>query len=67
MNDNGIEPEVFEAVVMDNRSRWTVSRSSGLPACIGIAEDGRILFCVWRFIDDEQIEIQPLTAYEIDR
>lgn len=63
--DNDVTPEEFEAVVLDERSELTVSRTTGRPARIGITEDGRVLFCVFDWIDKDQTEIEPRTAYEI--
>jgi hypothetical protein len=64
--DNDVTPEEFEMVVQDDRSELVISRSTGRPARIGVTDDGRILFCVFDWIDDEQTEIEPRTAYEID-
>lgn len=63
--DNDVTPEEFEAVVEDHRSRMTTSESTGRPARIGMTDEGRILFCVFDWIDEEQTEIEPRTAYEI--
>ncbi len=64
--DNGVSHEDFEAIVQDDLSEETTSRSTGRPARIGIAEDGRVLFCVFEWTDDDETEIEPKTAYEID-
>jgi len=63
---NGVSPDDFEAVVQDQLSEETTSRNTGRPARIGIADDGRVLFCVFEWADDEETEIEPKTAYEID-
>jgi len=49
--DNDVTPEEFEAVVQDNRSRIATSRSTGRPARIGVTDDGRVLSCVFEWID----------------
>jgi uncharacterized DUF497 family protein len=64
--ENGVSPEEFEAVVKDERSEVTTSRSTGRPARIGVTDDGRVLFCVFDWIDEEQTQIEPRTAYEIE-
>jgi hypothetical protein len=64
--DNDVTPEEFEMVVQDDRSELVTSRSTGRPARIGVTDDGRILFCVFDWIDEERTEIEPRTAYEID-
>ncbi len=64
--DNGVAPEDFEAVVQDARSERTKSRSTGRPAVVGVTDDGRVLFCVFDWLDHEHTQIEPRTAYEID-
>ena len=61
-----VTPEEFETVVQDSQSEVTNSRSSGRPARLGITGEGRLLFCVFDWIDAEQSEIEPRSAYEID-
>ncbi|MEX1028062.1 MAG: hypothetical protein WD049_08670 [Candidatus Paceibacterota bacterium] len=63
--DNDVTPDDFEAVVEDSRSRITTSASTGRLARIGVTEEGRVLFCVFDWIDDEKTEIEPRTAFEI--
>ncbi len=63
--ENGVSPEEFEAVVQDPLSEKTVSWSSGLPAIVGLADDGRVLFCVFEWLDDERSWIYPITAFAI--
>jgi hypothetical protein len=65
LGDNDVTPEEFEAVVQDSRSRITTSDSTGRPARIGVTDEGRVLFCVFDWIDEQQTEIEPRTAYEI--
>lgn len=60
--EHGVTPEEFEEVV-ENARRNIKSDSSGRPACIGITDAGRKLFCVFEFIDP--IEVEPFTAYEV--
>lgn len=63
--ENDVTAEEFEAVVQHNRSRVTTSDSTGRPARIGVTDEGRVLFCVFDWIDEEETEIEPRTAYEI--
>jgi hypothetical protein len=63
--DNDVTPDEFEAVVQDGHSVWTKSRSTGRPTCIGVTDEGRVLFSVFDWIDAEQTEIEPRTAYEM--
>ncbi|QDT13612.1 hypothetical protein [Planctomycetes bacterium K23_9] len=62
---NGVSPDDFETVVMDEASEVTTSRSTGRPVRIGFTDDGRLLLCVFDWIDDQETEIEPRTAYEI--
>ena len=64
--ENDVSLEEFEEVVQDEFSESTTSRSTGRPARIGLTEDGRTLFCVFNWLDREQTQIEPVTAYEID-
>jgi len=64
--ENDVSLEEFEEVVQDEFSESTASRSTGRPARIGLTEDGRTLFCVFNWLDREQTQIEPVTAYEID-
>ncbi len=65
--ENDVTPEEFEEVVQDAFSEATISRSSGRPARIGVTEAaGRVLFCVFEWIDSDEMHIEPTTAYEID-
>jgi len=62
--DNGVSPEEFEAIVQDDLSEITHSRSTRRPARIGLTEDGRVLLCVFDWTDDDS-HVVPVTAYEI--
>ena len=64
--ENDVTPEEFEQVVTDSRSKVTVSRSTGRPARLGVTEEGRLLFCVYDWIDVAKTQIEPRTAYEIE-
>ena len=64
--ENDVSPEEFENVVQDPFSEVTTSRSTGRPARIGLTDDGRALFCDFNWLDDEQTQIEPVTAYEIE-
>lgn len=59
---HGVAPDDFEAVLAEPEEEL-LSHSSGLPAVIGEAHDGRRLFCVYEAIDDTYV--LPVTAYEI--
>lgn len=66
LTEHGVTPKEFEEVVQDAFSEVTASRSTGRPARIGVTADGRTLFCVFEWVDPEETEIEPITAYEID-
>jgi hypothetical protein len=59
--EHGIHKVDFEYAV-SNPVRVDVSRSTGRPCCWGHAQDGRLLFCVYEYLDD--LTIIPVTAYE---
>ena len=59
---HGVTVEEFEEVV--GRPAYnTRCRKSGLPAAIGWV-NGRKLFCVFRHVDETDIE--PVTAFELE-
>ena len=60
---HGVTPEDFE-FVLANPEEETISGSSGRPAAIGSAPDGRRLICVYNELDD--LYVEPVTAYEIE-
>lgn len=62
MAEHDVTQEEFEEVVT-NPDRIVKSRSSGDPAAIGWTSTGRLLFCVFREIDE--LFVEPVTAYEI--
>ena len=61
--NNDVSPDQFE-FVLTNAQRETVIRSTGNPAVVGQDQDGRLLFCVFKKLDD--VTVTPVTAYEID-
>lgn len=61
--EHGVSPEEFEAIVSFPDGQG-VSRSSGLPIAFGETEDGRTLACVYRLLDE--LNIEPVTAYEVE-
>ena len=64
--ENHVSPEDFEHVVQDPFSQATFSRSTRRLARIGVTDNGRVLFCVFEWVDQNQTQIEPITAYEID-
>lgn len=63
LQEHGVAPEDFEAIVSDP-DREETSRSSGRPIAFGFAPDGRYLACVFEKID--QATVYPITAFEIE-
>lgn len=66
LGDNGVTPEEFEMVVQDFRSKRTTSHRTGRPAVVGVTDEGRVLFCVFDWIDKGRTQIEPRTAYYLD-
>lgn len=61
--DHGVTPEQFETAVMHaETNEW--SRSTGRPAIRGRDDTGRMLFCVYEWVE-EDVTIYPITAYEV--
>lgn len=63
LDEHGVSPEEFEAIVSDPDQEDT-SRSSGRPMAFGFTPDGRYLACVFERIDDATV--YPITAFEIE-
>lgn len=60
IGEHGVTPDESEHVVCYPEEAM-LSDSSGRPAWIGRAPDGRRLFCVWEEVDD--VSVFPVTAY----
>ena len=62
--EHGVTQDEFTEVVMDARVIQT-SRSTGLPIVLGTTSMGKRLACVFEWLDEDETEILPVTAYEI--
>jgi hypothetical protein len=62
LDQHGVSVDEFEDVVQ-NPEKIVRSRSSGEFAAMGWSFTGRHLFCVYRLINE--FEVEPVTAYEI--
>ncbi len=58
---NGVEPDDFEAIVM-NPDSAAISRSSGRPMAFGTDNQGEEIVCVYE-IDEDDLTVSPVTAY----
>ncbi len=63
LEEHGISPAEFAEVVSDPEFAGH-SRRSGDPCAKGTTRTGRILFCVYRMIDE--LTVEPVTAYEVE-
>ena len=64
MEEHGVTREEFAEVVMD-ATEMKASRTSGLPLVIGVTSTGKRLACVFEWVDEFEIEVIPVTAYEV--
>ena len=62
LDQHGVTPDEFEAIVCDPESVDT-SRSSGREIAFGEI-DGRFLACVYEMLDGTTV--LPVTAYEVE-
>ena len=62
--EHGVTQDEFTEVVMEARVIQT-SRSTGLPIVLGSTSTGKRLACVFEWLDKNETEILPVTAYEI--
>ena len=62
--EHGVTREEFTEVVMDATEIQT-SRSTGVPIVFGTTSTGKRLACVFEWVDEFEIEIIPVTAFEV--
>lgn len=63
--EHGLTPEDVEPVVMDPDDTIK-SRTSGRPAVRGFTSDGRYIFVVFEFLDEDETTVYVHSAYEVD-
>lgn len=63
--EHGLAPEEVEDVLLDPRSRFEISRSSGRPIAFGSTSTGRYILVAFEEIDESTV--YPITAYEVPR
>ncbi len=61
--ENGVTQDEFEEIVCAP-GQLDASRTTGPPVAIGITASGRLLVCVYEFLDPETV--LPITAFEPD-
>lgn len=61
--EHGVTPDEFEEVVC-NPAEIKRSRTTGRPIAIGETSTGKILMCVYEYLDDTTLI--PVTAFEPD-
>ncbi len=62
--EHDVTPDEFEAIVQSLHSQRDTSRATGRPLAFGRASDGRILACVYEFVDPTTV--LPVTAFEVE-
>lgn len=62
--EHDVTQDEFTEVVMDARVIQK-SRSTGLPIVLGSTSTGKRLACVFEWLDEDETEILPVTAFEI--
>lgn len=65
IGQHGVTPEEFEEVVL-NAKTIRRSGSSGRPLVFGPTSSGKYLACIFEYMDSDETEVLPVTAYEID-
>ena len=63
IEQHGITIDEFEAVVCDPLEN-DISRNTDRPIAIGLGDDGRLIVCVYEFVDE--FDVIPITAYEVE-
>jgi hypothetical protein len=62
--EHGVTQDEFTEVVMEATS-IQASRRTGLPVVFGITSTGKRLACVFEWVDESEMEVIPVTAYEV--
>ena len=62
--EHGVTQDEFAEVVMD-ATEIHASRSSGLPIVFGTTSTGKRLACVFEGVDEFEVEVIPVTAFEV--
>lgn len=64
IQQHGVSVDEFEEVVLRARIvEW--SKSSGRPMAFGPTSTGKFIACVFEYIDQDEFEIIPVTAFEV--
>ncbi len=64
IQQHGVTVAEFEEVVLNARLVKR-SRSSGRPMVFGGTRTGKFLACVFEYIDEDEFEVIPVTAFEV--
>jgi hypothetical protein len=62
--EHGVTQDEFTEVVMD-ATNVQASRSTGLPIVFGTTSAGKRLACVFEWVDEFEMEVIPVTAFEV--
>jgi hypothetical protein len=62
--EHGVTQDEFTEVVMD-ATNIQASRRTGLPIVFGTTSTGKRLACVFEWVDEFEMEVIPVTAYEV--
>jgi len=62
--EHGVTQDEFTEVVMD-ATEIQASRSTGLPIVFGTTSTGKRLACVFEWVDELEVEVIPVTAFEV--
>ena len=63
--ENGLTPDEFDDVLLDDSIPTAFSDSTGRPCKFGYTSTGRHIIVIWDVIDDDPLTIYPVTAYDV--
>ena len=64
--EHGLTPQEIESALLDDRTTFDVSHSSGLPIAFGFTDSGRFIAVVFDVLNpSDPLIIRPITAYEV--
>lgn len=65
IGEHGLTRAEVEDVLLNPSNSTAESHSSGSPVTFGWTSTGRHIIVVWEHIQDDQLTIYPITAYDV--
>ena len=64
--EHGLSPDEVESALYDEKTKFDVSDSSGLPIAFGYTNTGRFIVVVFQMLNiADPLILRPVTAYDV--